>query len=174
MTMTRSRSSVPPPESQLDSDGSVTLTSTSFFPRTKSPVSRPRTSPPILNTILPTTTRPKTSQNDRIASIFGERREEYSVKNILEKLIEKLPSEMKSNILELVDIIILSEKRVKSINNRQGNEIRRIQADHDKKNSELHTSLYACEVMKQRLHETDEQNLALKDALDSKDRLVFS
>jgi hypothetical protein len=173
MTMIRSRSAVPPTKSQLDSDGSVTLSATSFFPRTKSPVSRPRTSPPILNTILPTT-RPKTSQNDRIASIFGERREEYSVKNILEKLIEKLPSEMKFNILELVDIIILSEKRVKSINNRQGTEIRKIQADHDIKNSELHTSLYAYEVMKQRLHEADEQNLALKDALDSKDRLVFS
>jgi hypothetical protein len=170
--MLRSRSAVPHP-SQLDTNGSISLSPTSFFPRTKSPISRPRTSPPVLKSILPTT-RPKSSQNARIISIFGEKREEYSPKNILEKLIDKLPSEMKFSILELVDIIITSEKRVKSINKRQDAELIKIQIDHDKKNSELHTSLYAYEVMKQRLHEADMQIFALKEdsisLLDYKDR----
>ena len=71
---------------------------------------------------------------------------EYTTIKVIEKLVENLPTELRSNILEIARLMSSSERLLKETCDKQSTELLLLQSAHDKKNAELHTALHACEV----------------------------
>lgn len=96
--------------------------------------------------------------------------EEYTPIKIIEKLIQNQSNE--ENILELLTILSANERKLKDRCYLQDNEIIDLKFSHDKKNRELHTSLYKSEESREYINEIKQQNNALKESLREKDLII--
>ena len=89
---------------------------------------------------------------------------------LIEKLLCRLPDDVKSNIIEVVSAMSSSIKRLELTVDSQRAELRDTKEAHDLKKNELLISIRNCEVYRGRISDMEEKNATLVDAMSVKDK----
>ena len=89
---------------------------------------------------------------------------------LIEKLLCRLPDDVKSNIIEVVSAMSSSIKRLETTVDNQRAELRDTKEAHDQKKNELLISVRNCEVYRGRISDMEEKNATLVDAMSVKDK----